>query len=153
MVLSNCVFQGTDTGIRVKTQRGRGGVVEGFNVANVVMQDVATAFSITAFYSGKALLNELVPAGEGTPVFRDFHFSNITARGSKSIGEITGLREMPFEGITFSGVRAQAQTGLKITNAKDIAFQDVVFDVARGEALETVNAAGIDTARLRVVKH
>lgn len=153
VVVSNCVFQGTDSGIRVKTQRGRGGVVEGFNVANVVMQDVGSAFNITAFYSGKSMLNELVPVGEGTPVFRDFHFSNITARGSKTIGEITGLREMPFADVTFSGVQVQARTGMKITNARDIAFQDVVFDVTTGQALETVNATAIDTARLRVVKH
>ena len=153
VVVSNCVFQGTDSGIRVKTQRGRGGVVEGFNVANIVMQDVASAFNITAFYSGAALLHELLPVGPGTPVFRDFHFSNITARGSKSVGQITGLREMPFEDFTFNGVRVQAQTGLKITNAKDVAFQDVVLDVATGEALETADSSAIDTARLRVVKH
>ena len=152
VVVSNCVFQGTDSGIRVKTQRRRGGVVEGFNVANIVMQDVASAFNITAFYSGTALLNQLVPVGAGTPVFRDFHFSNITARGSRSVGQITGLPEAPFEDITFNGVRVQAQAGLKITNARDIAFQDVVLDVAQGEALESVNSSGIDTARLRVVK-
>lgn len=49
VVVSNSVFQGTDVGIRVKSQRGRGGVVEGVAVSNVVMQDVASAFTITMF--------------------------------------------------------------------------------------------------------
>ena len=52
VVASNCVFQGTDTGIRIKSQRGRGGVVEGVTISNIVMQDVASPFTITTFYGG-----------------------------------------------------------------------------------------------------
>jgi polygalacturonase len=150
VVVSNCVFQGTDTGVRVKTQRGRGGVVEGFSVSNVVMQDVGAAFSITGFYSGGSV-DELALVDEGTPRFRDFLFSNITARGSKTIGVITGLREMPFEDITFNNVRVQAQTGLTCTNAKNIFFRDVIFDTERGPALTVRNSTGLDTSRLQTL--
>jgi polygalacturonase len=53
VVVSNCVFQGTDVGIRVKSQRGRGGVVEGLSVSNIVMQDVASAFTIINVLHGR----------------------------------------------------------------------------------------------------
>jgi polygalacturonase len=149
VVVSNCVFQGTDVGIRVKSQRGRGGIVEGFNVANVVMQDVASAFTITTFYSGTDSPLDVIPVSEGTPRFRDFHFSNITARGSKTAGQITGLKEMPVENITFSGVQIRAQTGMKITNAKDVVFQDVAIETATGDAVTVAGSTGIDLARLR----
>ncbi len=149
VLVSNCVFQGTDVGIRVKSQRGRGGVVEGFNVANVVMQDVASAFTITTFYNGTDTPLDLVPVTEATPRFRDFHFSNITARGSKTAGQITGLKEMPVENITFSGVQIRAQTGMKITNAKDVVFQDVAIETERGEGVTVTGSTGIDLARLR----
>ena len=92
VVVSNNVFQGTDVGIRVKAQRGRGGVVEGLTVSNIVMQDVVSAFTITTFYMGRDKPEDVFPVDEGTPRFRDFHFSNITARGSRTAGQITGLK-------------------------------------------------------------
>jgi len=149
VVVSNCVFQGTDVGIRVKSQRGRGGIVEGFVVSNVVMQDVLSAFTLTSFYSGTDKPGDLFPVGEGTPRLRDFRFSNITARGSKTAGQITGLKEMPIENITFTGVRIQAETGMKITNAKDVTFQDVVIETAKGDAVSVVDSVGIDLGRLK----
>jgi polygalacturonase len=148
VVVSNSVFQGTDVGIRVKSQRGRGGVVEGLAVSNVVMQDVASAFTITMFYSGGDKPDDVYPVNEGTPRFRDFLFSNITARGSKTAGQITGLKEMPIENITFSNVKIQAQTGMKCRDAKDIAFLDVTIDAQNGPALSQVNCRNVDAARL-----
>jgi polygalacturonase len=143
VVVSNCVFQGTDIGIRVKSQRGRGGVVEGFNVANVVMQDVRSAFTITTFYMGSDKPGDVFPVNDGTPVFRDFHFMNISARGSKTAGEITGLKEMAVGGFTFNGVHIQAQTGMKITNAKDVTFTDSSVDAKDGEAFTVTGSTGI----------
>lgn len=152
VVVSNCVFQGTDVGIRVKSQRGRGGVVEGFNVANVVMQDVASAFTITTFYTGTDKPGDVFPVDAGTLRFRDFHFSNITARGSKTAGQITGLKEMPVENITFSGVQIRAQTGMKITNAKDVLFRDSMIEVEKGDVFSLANSLGIDVAGLKQVR-
>lgn len=152
VVVSNCVFQGTDVGIRVKSQRGRGAVVEGLSVSNIVMQDVLSAFTITTFYMGNDKPGDVFPVNEGTPRFRDFMFSNITARGSKTAGQITGLKEMPVEDITFNNVHVQAQTGLTCTNAKDIFFRDVVIDTEKGPALTVVNSTGLDTARLSTLR-
>jgi len=149
VVVSNCVFQGTDVGIRVKSQRGRGGIVEGLSVTNVVMQDVASAFTITMFYMGADKPADVFPVNEGTPRFRDFLFSDITARGSKTAGQITGLREMAAENMTFHNVHIQAQTGFTCSSAKDISFQDVVIDTEKGPALTMTNCTNIDTARLK----
>ena len=85
---------------------------------------------------------------EGTPRFRDFLFSNITARGSKTAGQITGLKEMPIEKISFSNVRIQPQAGMKCTDAKDIAFLDVTIETQNGPALAQTNCRNVDTARL-----
>jgi polygalacturonase len=149
VVVTNCVFQGTDIGIRIKSQRGRGGVVEGVSASNIVMQDVPHPFVITTFYSGGDKPGELHPVDEGTPRYRDFLFSNITARGAKDAGSITGLREMPVEDVTFSNVHLQAATGFTCTNATAVAFLDTVIDTEKGPALVLRNASEIDTARLR----
>jgi polygalacturonase len=148
VVVSNCVFQGTQVGIRVKSQRGRGAVVEGLSVSNIVMQDVLSAFTITTFYAGSDKPGDVFPLNEGTPRFRDFVFSNITARGSKTAGQITGLKELPVEDILFSNVRIQAETGFTVTNAKNIFFRDTIIDTETGPALTVVNSTGLDTSRL-----
>ena len=147
VVVTNCVFQNTDIGIRLKSQRGRGGVVEGLSVSNIVMQDVPTPFVISDFYSGRD--DSAYPVDEGTPKFRDLLFSNITARGAKRAGIITGLREMPIEDVTFSNVHIAAATGFSITAATGVVFQDCVIDTAAGPALLLDRATDVDTPRLR----
>lgn len=149
VTVTNCVFQGTENGIRIKSQRGRGGIVEGVTASNIVMQDVPSPFTITTFYMGRDKPGDVFPVAEGTPRFRDFLFSNITARGAKSAGSVTGLREMPVGDITFTNVHIQAATGFTCTNTQGITFQDVVIDTDSGPAMTLHNSTDIDTHRLR----
>lgn len=149
VVVTNCVFVGTDVGIRVKSQRGRGGVVEGVSVSNIVMHDVPSPFVITTFYTGGDKPDEVHPVDDGTPRYRDMLFSNITARGAKMAGAITGLREMPIENLTFTNVHVQAASGFTVTNARGVMFQDVVIDTAQGPVMSIRDSTDIDTARLR----
>ena len=150
VVVSNCVFHGTDCGIRIKSQRGRGGVVEGLAVSNIVMQDVPHPFQITTFYMGSDKPTDQFPVDDGTPRFRDMLFSNITARGAKEAGSITGLREMLIENLTFANVHIQSDTAMTCTNAKQISFHDVVIDTKSGPAViqkscESIDSAGLST--------
>jgi polygalacturonase len=149
VTVANCVFQGTENGIRIKSQRGRGGVVEGLTVANVVMQEVPHPFTITTFYMGNDKPGDVFPVNEGTPTFRNFLFSNITARDAREAGSITGLRERPIEDITFSNVHIKAAKGFTCTNAKGVSFQDVVIDTEEGVSLILRNTSETDTDRLR----
>jgi polygalacturonase len=144
VAISNCVFQGTRTGIRIKSQRGRGGIVEAVTADNIVMQDVPTPFSITMYYSGGAAEAKPEPVGEGTPLFRDISLANILARGAKNAGEILGLPEMPIQGIRMTNVRIAAQQGLRIEHAKDIGLRAVEINAKTGPAILQQDVAGLD---------
>jgi polygalacturonase len=149
VTVSNCVFHGTENGIRIKSQRGRGGVVEGVAVSNVVMQDVPHPFVITTFYMGKDKPNQTFPVDAGTPVFRDFLFSNITARGAKDAGGITGLREMPVSDVTFSNVHVRSNTAFTCTNADRVTFLDCSIQTSRGgEPLILKDSTNVQRERL-----
>jgi polygalacturonase len=149
VTVANCVFQGTDIGIRVKSQRGRGGIVESFAAANITMENVAHPFVITTFYMGKDKPADQFAVNEGTPRFRDFLFNNITARGAEDAGSITGLRELPVEDIVFSNIRIAAEKGFVCRNARRITFNDAEIDPSEGPALTLHNSSEIDSAGLR----
>jgi hypothetical protein len=148
VVVTNCVFHGTDNGIRIKSQRGRGGIVEGIAISNIVMQDVPHPFVITSFYMGKDKPGDVYPVGEGTPQLRDILISNITARGATEAGSITGLREMPVSNITFDDVHIRAKRSFVCSNASDIRFNACRFDVEQEPALITRNCTEIESGGL-----
>jgi hypothetical protein len=96
------------------------------------MQDVPEAFTITMFYSGADKPDETHPVNEGTPRFRDILINNVFARGSKSAGQITGLKEMPIERVVFSNVRVRADKPFLCRDAKDISFFNVLIETPEG---------------------
>jgi len=111
VVISNCVFEGTDRGIRLKSRRGRGGVVEDIRVTNVIMSGVLCPFTVNLYYAcgvwGDKIIADKQPHAvtAGTPCFRRIHLSHITARDAKlAAGFVYGLPEMPVENVSLDDV-------------------------------------------------
>ncbi|QLG28825.1 glycoside hydrolase family 28 protein [Halorarum halophilum] len=115
VVVSNCTFTDTDRGIRIKTQRGRGGVVEDLRFDSIVMRRVGCPFVVNGYYFTD-IDSEPLPVDEGTPMVRNVHFHDITATEVSSAGFMAGLPERPFEGISFSNVRIDATRPLDATD-------------------------------------
>lgn len=111
VVISNCVFVGTDRGIRLKSRRGRGGIVEDIRATNIVMTDVRCPFTMNLYYHINARGDKYVsdkqpqPITDGTPIFRRIHYSHITARHAHyAAAFLYGLPEMPLEDVSFDDV-------------------------------------------------
>ncbi|MBI3877844.1 MAG: glycoside hydrolase family 28 protein [Verrucomicrobia bacterium] len=140
ITIANCIFDGTDRGIRLKSARGRGGVVEDVRVSNVIMRDIRReAVLITTFYTK----SDPEPVSARTPVFRRIHFSGITG-DAKVAGELTGLAEMPLEGITFNDVHLDATSGFTLTDTRDVGFHHVTVNTKKGPALVADKTAGLE---------
>jgi hypothetical protein len=141
VAISNCVFEGTDRGIRIKTTRGRGGIVEDVRVGNVVMNNIkASPFDLNMYY--EKVLQE--PVSQRTPVLRNMHFSGVIVRGAPAAGFMLGLPEMPIEDVTFTDIHIDAEKGLSCSEAKNIAFRDMRIDTKKGPALICENVAGLE---------
>jgi polygalacturonase len=140
IVISNCVFDGTDRGIRIKTARGRGAVVEDIRVDNIIMRNIKDqAIVLDMEYSkGKP-----EPVSERTPQFRNIRFSNITAH-TKQAMYINGLDEMPVQEISLNDVVFEAETGIVIKNAKDIELHNVRVNTKTGSALQADKVERLD---------
>jgi len=112
VVISNCVFTGTDRGIRFKSRRGRGGVIEDVRVVNVIMRGVMCPFVVNPFYfCGPGGDHPSVadraphPVAGTTPVFRRIHVAHVSARDvHAAAGYLYGLPEQPLDDVTFDDV-------------------------------------------------
>ena len=111
IVVSNCVFDGTDRGIRMKSRRGRGGRVERIRIANIVMNDVLVPFTMNMHYVCGARgdlsvsTREALPVGSGTPSFSDISVSGVVATGVRIAAcHIEGLAESPVENLSLTDI-------------------------------------------------
>ena len=152
VVISNCVFIGTDRGIRLKSRRGRGGVVENIRVSNLIMEGVLCPFTMNLYYFCNGGVGDTTvsdkharPVDAGTPAFRGIHFSHISAVDVKiAAGFFYGLAEMPLEDISLSDISIAlsagaepaypemaeeiprlAQAGFFVRNARNMRFDHV----------------------------
>jgi polygalacturonase len=126
VAISNCVFSGTDRGIRLKSRRGRGNVVEDIRVDNLVMDNVLCPIALNLFYgcdvSDASLVTDMSPrpVDAGTPCFRRLRFNNISAQRVKwAAVYVLGLPEMLVDDVTFDGLsfyldRQNTQSGAPV---------------------------------------
>jgi len=129
VVASNIVAQGTDRGIRIKSTRGRGAVIENIRFDNWVIEDTPNpAIEVTNYYTRAPQ----EPVSERTPVFRDIAISHITINRCKTAVNIEGLPEMPIEGLRLTDVTANAHEGLRAFNTKGLELHNVRINVEAG---------------------
>ncbi len=148
IVISNCVFDGTDRGIRIKTARGRGGVVEDIRVDNIVMKNIKDQAIVLDMEYSKAKPEAV---SERTPRFRNIRFSNITAYTKKAL-YINGLEEMPVSEVSLNDVVFEAETGIVMQYAKDIELHNVRVNTKTGAALSAEKTARLDIDGLTTAK-
>jgi polygalacturonase len=136
MTVINCTFNNTEAGIRIKSDRDRGGYLHDLSYLNLRMTNVACPILIYAAYMATNReyrnLNELTPAVAGTypgkevrartPIYRDITFSNITATAQpgRRAGLIWGLPEMEVTNILLQGVNITADRPFGIYDAQGV---------------------------------
>ena len=156
--VNNCTFMGTDIGLRFKSTRGRGGVVENIFISNVRMVDIpGDAINFNLYYGGKALLDEsaappetsLPTVTEATPQFRNIRIENLICRGAQEAIVLQGLPEMPLRHITLKDVSISSQQGVSVTDAENITFENVHLEHQTGEPLRTLR---VKNSKLDCVK-
>jgi polygalacturonase len=133
VTISNCVFDGTDRGIRIKSVRGRGGYVEEVRVNNIVMKDIKKEAIVLSLFYGKAPLE---PLSERTPIFRNIHISGMTGSNVNAACLVEGIEEMPVSDVSFEDINMDAQSGFDVSRVKDIRLSNVQVDVKMGAAFK-----------------
>lgn len=138
--------RGTDVGLRFKSKRGRGGVVENIWIRNISMIDIPTEpITFNLYYGGKSAVEvlesgEVVPAkvepmpvDETTPCFRNIHVENLVCAGARRALFFNGIPEMPIDGITLKNVDISSKLGAEFVYSKNIVMENVSIRHEEGE--------------------
>jgi polygalacturonase len=146
--ISNCVFEGTDIGIRIKTMRGRGGIVEDVRVSNVIMYDIVNeGILITLRYQP----TQPEPVSERTPAVRNVHLSNINIRNAQRPVAIYGLEERTVSQLSFYDIRSFSKKGILLENTSGISFHDMEMEISEGSPFEAKDSQNISWDNVQVI--
>jgi polygalacturonase len=166
----DCIFRGTDRGLRLKTRRGRGksAIIDGIRLENVRMEGVGTPFVINSFYwcdpDGKeAWIGDRHhrPVDDLTPAIRNISLRNVTCENVQhSAGFLLGLPEQPIENITLEnyqvrfdpnanpgepdmaeGITPVAREGFRASNVRGLKMTNVDIKGADGPVLIEENVS------------
>ena len=164
ITVSQCLFNETDRGLRIKTRRGRGkdAIVDEVHFKHIKMEKVLTPLVINNFYycdpdghSDYVKTKEKLPVDERTPYIGKLVFEDIESKNSSiAAGFFYGLPEQPIEALvlkncdfTFAndakpGYPAMMddtptyyQAGLIFNHVKSIMIDNVTFDGVVGEEI------------------
>lgn len=140
IAIANCVFDGTDRGIRIKSTRGRGGVVEHVAVSNIVMRKIRDeALTLNLFYTDVPA----EPRSERTPRFRDIRINAITADAGQA-ALLLGLPESPLEDVSIAHVDIRAQRGFVVKDARNLRLHSVHVDTTSGPTFRIERSEDLD---------
>ena len=157
MHVSDCTFIGTDVGLRFKSNRGRGGVVEGIFISNIDMINIPTnAISFNLYYSGQSISEMLASGGnnsgqtdvipevtEETPQFKDIVIKNVNCKGALQGIYLQGLPEMNLENVTLENITMEAKRGLLCMDADGITIKDLFLHSEELPAIRFLNSKNI----------
>lgn len=144
--VADCTFIGTDVGLRFKSTRGRGGVVENVYVDNINMINIpGDALIADLYYAVKDAPGAPVPAvTEETPSFKNIHISNISCKGAGRAMFLNGLPEMPIENFSVRNMRiTDAQKGAFINKVAGVTLENIEIETADNTYLQVENTTNI----------
>jgi polygalacturonase len=132
--VKNCTFEDTDNGIRIKSDRGRGGRVEDIVYEDLKMTNVRGAILFSCYYPKVPLKDEAKPITDTTPRYAGIIIRNLSGTSTQAAGIIAGLPESPIDGVTLENVSIEAEkNGLEIRNARRVKVKNSKIEPRLGQ--------------------
>lgn len=174
VLVSRCRFEDTDRGVRIKTRRGRGGVVENVSVRSVSMRRVGTPFTVNCYYSrdhgADAMFvrsHDALPLTGATPIIRNLNLRDVDCIGVEHAACIVwGLAERPVERLTIRGFRVRyaqrakpgapemahhaiplLRAGMEFMNVRGLRLRDIDIRGCHGPRVSRTPSLGAAEAR------
>lgn len=133
--VSNCQFMGTDVGLRFKSARGRGGVVENIYIRNINMLNIANEPLLFDLYYFTRRTDSVPTVDETTPVFKNIYINHVVAKDAGKAMCFNGLPEMNISDVNIENVIISSHLGAQLSDVKNVIFKNVGIYATEGPAL------------------
>lgn len=144
VAVRNCLFIGTDTGIKFKSTRGRGGAVRDIHISGIKMVDIAgDAITADMYYAQKSPGQHAEPVGESTPVIDGISISGISCTGAARALWLNGLPEMPIRNVVLSNSIISSESGAIINNVDSVTLNNVTINHSTGSRVTATNTVNL----------
>jgi polygalacturonase len=164
MYVSGCTFIGTDVGLRFKSNRGRGGVVENIFFSDILMINIPNqAIAFNMYYAGISVSELLAvsrniekgtettpPVTEETPQFRNISIKNLTCKGASQAVLLQGLPELNLENIVLENIDIESDNGVTLMDVNGITIKGMRLISKKSPALFFLNSQNVDIERLNL---
>jgi len=146
----DCRFVGTNIGIRLKTCRGRGGVVEDLLFRDLHMTNIRGAAVSINSYDATRPTKTVPPVTEETPTIRRVRMEHLVCHGAADAIALRGLPEMPLQDIVIEDSDFGAKRGASCHDVRGVTLRNVELCVPDVAALnhEKVEASTLDRVRI-----
>ena len=126
----DCDFSNTDRGLRIKSMKGRGGVIENLWFENIRMDSIKKeAIKINMHYGSSSI----EPRSDSLPTFHNFYYKNIHSTNSEFAVRIQGIEGHPVENIFFENLNLKSKNGIAIENADNVHFDKLISVATQDE--------------------
>lgn len=164
IIARNLNAQGTKVGMRFKSARNRGGVIEDVYLENIQMDSVGVAFEVTPnwnpsySYSSlpegyaikevpehwRKMLEPVLPERYGIPTFQNIHINSVEVNYADKAIFIDGLEERPLEKFFLKDVNIKAKEAGSIQHARNWQIENVHVKTVQNEPVKQLNTENID---------
>jgi len=144
--MHDCDFDGTDRAVRIKSLRGRGGVVENIWAENLKVKNMQREVVVLNMDYG----SDRNPASNlKSPVFRNMVIRNVVGHGAPTAVLLQGLDDSPIENIQFEDLTITSTKGVICKNVKKLNFKNVIVTPSQGPVFDMTNASQIEIRRAK----
>ena len=133
MLVRHCTMEGTDNGIRIKSMRGAGGLVQNVRYTDIQMKNVTNAIVLQLDYVDN---NRPDFKGDPTkiPAIHNILLDHLTIEGGRNAGIIHGIPDSKIANITLRDITLTAENALDIRDADHPVFENLTLTIKPGVA-------------------
>ena len=140
VLVYDCFYDGSQCGIRLKSNAARGGVVENLFYRNITMRNIGTeAIRLESNYSAWGQAR----TATNRPTFRNLHLKDITCEGAGRAASIQGTSHQSVEGFSMENVSIKAKAGMKFDWVSGLKLVKVTSTPAAGESVSFRNCKDV----------
>ncbi len=138
--MHDCEFEGTDRAVRIKSKRGRGGVVENVWAENIRVKDLQYEVVILNmdYSSDKQRLTN-----ERAPLFRNITVRNVTGAGAPAAVRIVGLPDSPIQNVRLENFTVASTRGVIAAHVRDLVFDNLAITPREGPVYDLDEARNV----------